>query len=150
MLYYNDSNYVKEFIEVSVTAREVVETALKDAEILIQSAGAISAVDRIHTALHGYLLAQCDEYGISYKKTDGITQLYKSLSKNAPPLQEIESSVAEMSRIIKAISTIFHSINIIRNHNSVAHPTENLLGEDEAILVINITRTLLHYLDAKL
>ncbi|GAH63627.1 unnamed protein product, partial [marine sediment metagenome] len=33
---------------------------------------------------------------------------------------------------------------------SVAHPNEDLLEKDEAMLVINVARTLLHYLDAKL
>jgi len=31
----------------------------------------------------------------------------------------------------------------------VAHPNEFLIEKDEAILVINVARTLLYYLDAK-
>jgi hypothetical protein len=41
------------------------------------------------------------------------------------------------------------SLNPIRNNASVAHPNEELLNKEEAMLVINVTRTLLHYLDAK-
>jgi hypothetical protein len=33
---------------------------------------------------------------------------------------------------------------------SLAHPNECLIGEPEAMLVVNATRTILHYLDAKL
>ena len=38
----------------------------------------------------------------------------------------------------------------VRNQASVAHPNETLLGEAEARLVINVGRTLLNYLDARL
>jgi hypothetical protein len=47
---------------------EVVDRALRDAEILLAQAGPVSAVDRVHTALHGYLLDQCRRAGT----TDGI------------------------------------------------------------------------------
>jgi hypothetical protein len=39
-------------------ATETVRRALADAEHLIQKNGATSAVDRVHTALHGYQLAR--------------------------------------------------------------------------------------------
>ncbi len=42
------------------------------------------------------------------------------------------------------------SLNPIRNHASLAHPNENLLDKDEAMLFINVVRTLLQYLDEKL
>ncbi len=41
------------------------------------------------------------------------------------------------------------AFNPIRNHGSVAHPNKDLLKKDEAMLVINVARTILHYLDAK-
>ena len=43
---------------------EVVLRALQDAENLIQTSGPTSAVDRVHTVLHGYLIAVCDGAGI--------------------------------------------------------------------------------------
>jgi len=38
----------------------------------------------------------------------------------------------------------------VRNNASVAHPNDELLGRDEAQLVINVGRSLLLYLDAKI
>jgi hypothetical protein len=38
----------------------VVERALRDAQRLLESSGAVSAVDRAHTALHGYMRLLCD------------------------------------------------------------------------------------------
>jgi hypothetical protein len=44
--------------------RDVVLRALADADGLIRTNGATSAVDRIHTALHGHVLALCEAAGI--------------------------------------------------------------------------------------
>jgi hypothetical protein len=41
-------------------------------------------------------------------------------------------------------------MNPVRNMASVAHPTTALLKEPEAMLVINVCRSILQYLDAKL
>ncbi|GAF72241.1 unnamed protein product [marine sediment metagenome] len=43
---------------------DAVQRALSDAERLLSSGAAVNAVDRIHTALHGYLRLVCDEAGI--------------------------------------------------------------------------------------
>jgi hypothetical protein len=45
---------------------------------------------------------------------------------------------------------IVYTLNTVRNNQSMAHPTDDLLGEPEAMLVINAIRTLMHYLDARL
>jgi len=42
---------------------EVVFEALKDAEVLLETRGPKSAVDRAHTALHGYLKKLCSDRG---------------------------------------------------------------------------------------
>ena len=48
------------------SASEFVRVALKDAEHLIGRGSARSAVDRTHSALHGYLKDMCDEASIQY------------------------------------------------------------------------------------
>lgn len=48
------------------------------------------------------------------------------------------------------MSSILNELNFIRNNGSMAHPNENLLGEAEAMLVVNAGRTILGYLDARL
>jgi len=49
---------------------EVLERALSDAEHLITNSGAVSGIDRLHTALHGYLKQACAEAGILPSETD--------------------------------------------------------------------------------
>ncbi len=127
----------------------VVERAIGDAETLLQTSGATSAVDRIHTALHGYLQAVCDETGIQYAKDDSITRLLRLLKQQHPAIQSLGARQQDIERIFQAFGSVMDALNSIRNNASVAHPNETLLGREEAMLAINAARTLMHYLDAK-
>lgn len=124
----------------------VVTQAILDAENLISTSGAASAVDRVHTALHGYLREVCSQTGIAYNKDDSITRLFKLLRQGHPALD----AKGDAERILNAIGTIMDALNTLRNHASLAHPNSALLDNSEAMLAINTTRTILHYLDAKL
>ena len=127
-----------------------VERALKDAENLLQSSGPVSAVDRVHTAIHGYLKAICDEEGIGYASDESLTQLFGLVRERHPRFQPAGPHDPDVVRILRSTAAILESVNTLRNRASVAHPNEDLLGEAEAILFINSVRTLLHYLDAKI
>src|SRR5207245_362828 len=56
---------------------EAVLRAIADAETLLTTSGPVSAVDRIHTALHGHLLAICDAAGITYPAAMSLTAAFK-------------------------------------------------------------------------
>jgi len=129
---------------------QVVERALSDAEQLLQSTGPISAVDRVHTALHGYVSSVCEKSGFQRGSDQSLTELFKFLRKDHPAFREIGHHKNEIIRVLRAISTILDSLNTLRNRASVAHPNERLLEEPEAMLVINSARTILHYIDEKL
>ena len=128
----------------------VVERAIADVEVLIQTSGAVSGVDRVHTVLHGYLRAVCDKENIPYNRDDSMTRLFRLLRQNHPALQSLGTRSQDIERVLQAFASIMDALNPIRNIASVAHPSDDLLGKDEAMLVINAARTLLHYLDAKL
>jgi len=127
----------------------VVERAIGDVEALIQTRGAVSGVDRIHTALHGYLRAVCDVENIVYDQDDSMTKLFKLLRQHHPALCDLGARSQDIERILQSSANIMDALNPIRNKASVAHPNEDLLNKEEAMLVINVTRSLLHYLDAK-
>lgn len=127
----------------------VVERAIGDLEALIKASDAVSGVDRIHTALHGYLRAVCDIENIAYDKDDNMTKIFKLLRQHHPTLQNLGSRSQDIESILRASASIMDALNPIRNKASVAHPNDDLLHKDEAMLVINVTRTLLHYFDAK-
>ncbi len=126
----------------------VVERALHDAQRLLISSGAISAVDRAHTSLQGYIRLLCDEAGIANPPDASITQLLK-LFRAHHPAMKVAAHAAEAKRVLDAMATTLDAINTIRNRGSVAHPNEELLDDAEAILALNATRTILHYLDLK-
>lgn len=132
------------------TSAEKVNEALADAEELLRSRSASSAIDRLHTAFHGYLQEQCQGSGIEFKADDSITALYKKLRENHKTLKEEITKHDEIKRICNALAAIIDSLNPIRNRLSRAHPNESIISEDEAFLVINIIRSLFHYLNAKL
>lgn len=126
---------------------EAVEHALGDAEELLRSRAAVSAVDRAHTAVHGYLWQISSDAQIKAPDDASITQLFKRLRAEHPRLKGAND---EVGRILSSLASIVDSANTIRNRSSLAHPNEQLLADAEAMVVINSLRTLLHYLDAKL
>ena len=100
--------------------------------------------------MHGYLKEICDLEKIPYDKNDTMTKMFKKLRQNHFSFQNIEPHLSEIERILNSFANIMDALNPIRNHGSVAHPNKNLLQKDEAMLVINVARTILYYLDAKL
>lgn len=127
-----------------------VDRALGDFETLLHSkGGAVSGVDRIHTALHAYLEALCDEAGISYDEGTGTTALFQLIRQRHPKLQSHPPGV-EADRMLRGLAQIVDALNPVRNRKSMAHPNEELLDEPEAMLAVNSVRTLLHYLNTKL
>jgi len=127
-----------------------VERALTDAALLISGPGATSSLDRVHTAFHGYLKVLCQTAGLAVGEDPSITELFKILRREHPAFQTTVSGGAEAQRILGAMAAIVDSLNPLRNHRSLAHPTEDLLEEPEAMLAVNAVRTLLHYLNSKI
>lgn len=129
---------------------EVVLRALADAETLIQTSGPTSAVDRVHTVLHGYLQAVCDSEGIVYRREDTMVALLRKVISGHPGLSDLGPRAQDINKVLNASASILDAMLPVRNQASVAHPNQELLGEAEAQLVINVGRSLLNYLDAKL
>ncbi len=129
---------------------EVVRRAISDAETLMQTSGPTSAVDRVHTALHGYLLAACDDAGIVYGRDLSILDLFKLLREQHPGLRALGAHQDAVVKVLRSLGAVMGALNPARNRGSVAHPNQDLLDSDEAMLFINAARTVLQYLDAKL
>lgn len=88
--------------------------------------------------------------GLSAPEDANVTQLFRLLRNQHPVFHNTGSRAEEIERIMRATATILDALNPLRNRASLAHPNDELLGEPEAMLVINSTRTLLHYLDQKI
>jgi hypothetical protein len=127
---------------------EVIERALNDAERLLTTSGPSSAVDRVHTAIHGYVRAMCAQINIGSGGA-GLTELFKHLREQHPAFQDLGPHSDQILRMLRALSTILDTMNTLRNRASVAHPNDDILANPEAMLAINAVRTVLHYLDSK-
>lgn len=136
--------------EVPGITSDVVSRAIADADLLLRSSGATSGVDRIHTALHGYLIAACRDAEILYADDASTTALLKTLRSYHPKLANLGPRAQDIERVLNSCASILDAMNPMRNRASVAHPNQELLGQEEAMLVINVGRTLLSYLDSKL
>ena len=146
-----DTNATEEDLVPSPEPRinaNTVAQALQDAQHLLNRSGPASAVDRVHTALHGYMLTLCNEAGIQCEPDQNLTGLFKKLREQHHGLQPAAHSELT-DRLARAMSTIVDAVNTVRNRASIAHPNERLLDEPEAILVINCVRTIFTYLNAK-
>jgi len=127
---------------------EAVLRALQDAENLISTSGPTSAVDRVHTVLHGYLIAVCAGAGIGYGDRQTMVALLRKLAEH-PSLADLGPRSQDIKTVLNASASILDALLPVRNQGSMAHPNAELLGEPEARLIINVGRTLLNYLDAK-
>jgi hypothetical protein len=129
---------------------DVVERALSDFEALARSkGGAVSGVDRVHTTLHGYFEAVCNEAHIAFNPDSPTTTLFSLIRQHHPELQKKPPGI-EADKVLRAMAQIVDVLNPVRNQKSMAHPNEDLLEEPEAMLVVNAVRTLLHYLNDKM
>ncbi len=111
---------------------------------------ATSAIDRIHTAFHGFQFRVCRNIGIGLPEDPTLPFLFKTLRNHHPAFRQIGRRSEDIAQIMKAAGSILDVMNPLRNCASMAHANESLLPPEEAMLVINLARSFLDYLDMKL
>jgi len=121
-----------------------VVKSLADAAALVGESGAASAIDRAHTALHGYLRHICTEAGIAVPPDAPTTKLFKLLRAQHPAFEPRGPRAADISKMLQGFATVLDSLGPIRNKASLAHANP-LLDEPEANAALNALRTLFHY-----
>lgn len=133
------------------TTSDAIERALAEVERALASGQPAVGVDRIHTALHAYLREVANSAGLSHAPGADIASLFALLRREHSALQPGGPRAADITRILRAMAIVVDALNPLRNDASLAHPpTESLLADAEAMLVINATRTLLHYIETRL
>lgn len=134
--------------QLGVTSR-TVEEALADARHLISGRSSTSGIDRAHTAFHGYLRHLCMSVGIEVPEDASVTQLFRALRDSHPSLQADGPRSEDITRMLRALSTVIDTLNPLRNRASLAHPNEQLLDKPEADLILDSIHTLLHYINSR-
>ena len=130
-------------------ASDVLEQALADVERALASGRPASAIDRVHTALHAYLRDLARVARLPVTPDTGMPELFKVLRKSHVALLPAGPRREDLERIMSALATIVDALNPLRNKASLAHPTDQLLADAEAMLAINAVRTLFHYLEMR-
>lgn len=121
--------------------------AITDAETLLKNNGPQYAYDRIHTALHASLRQACVNHSIAVNPTnDNVPGLVSVITDHLKALPD-NGRNADVFRMMRSARAILHEINNLRNNNSMAHPTENLLNEADARFAINLVRSIMTYID---
>lgn len=131
---------------------EAVDRAISDAEHLIANGrGAASALDRVHTTLHGYMIQLCTEANLLTESNEhpSMTALFKKIREEHPKFAYAGPRASEVGSALKAAPSIVEAINTLRNNASVAHPNETVVPEPEAMYLVNLARSMLHYLEMK-
>jgi hypothetical protein len=71
------------------------------------------------------------------------------MRENHPALRDMGVQDDAMRKIVFSIGNILDALNPLRNRGSLAHANDQLLERDEALLAINLTRSIIQYLDSK-
>lgn len=124
--------------------------ALNEAELLIEKAGAASAYDRMHTALHGFLQTVCDKNNIQYGSLESITALLPKINALIKSKVIDDGRNEKVFMMLRSVGAILENINYLRNNHCMSHPTENLLNENDARFAINLARSMMSYIDSLL
>jgi hypothetical protein len=125
---------------------ETVARAIADAEVLIHTTGPGSAVDRLHTALHGFLKAKCAAYNVEHGPRSSATELLSKLRDSGAMSVGATGSSEDVKKVLRSLGAIVDALSSTRNRRSMAHPNDELVTAAEAALLINAARTVMQYL----
>lgn len=129
---------------------DAVRRALADVAVLIERNGPTSAVDRLHTAMHGYMKALCVVLPVQPSDDASMNALFKLVREHHPAFKQDGPHSETINKFVRPIISILDAMNPARNWGSLAHPNEELLGKDEAMLIVNASRAIFQYLNEKL
>ncbi len=121
---------------------EDVELALEDIDSLLENGvmPEVSAVDRLHTAIHGHMLYLCAMVELIPEPGSNISSLFSLLRSTRAGNEKLDPIFRSLAKVLDALGSL-------RNSRSLAHPCEEMLELAEARLALNAGKTLLRYLD---
>lgn len=125
---------------------ETTKKTIEDAELLMKQGNYTSAIDRVHTTIHGYLRWKLEKLGLEYFESDTIMQLYSKIHIQLDI--DGNNDIAQLIKTaIRSASGVIDSINTARNKHSLSHPNKVIIGNSEAKLVISLVKNILEYLE---
>ena len=133
----------------SLSASAALDQALKDAHHPPGAGGLIGGVDQVNTALHIYLRDVGARAGLPVADDATVAQLFKSLRNGHPELVALDRHNREVGNALTSLAEAVTAISGLRNLTSI--PAQDPASmEAEAMLIVNLVRTLSDYLRARL
>ena len=130
--------------EFSQSISTTVMRALGDAKALIGTVDSSSAIDRAHTALHGYLVQLCKDNSINLPDDPTVSKAFKELRIFHPALQASGNRSEEITRVLQSFANSIDAFSTLRNKASLSHVNE-LLDVPEATATVNAMNTVFRY-----
>ena len=121
--------------------------AIEDAEVFIREEKYDSAVDRVHTAIHGYLRQLLNVHSVTYREGDGIPALYAKLHTYYEDSIQPADVGDRVKTILRSASGMINAVNELRNNNTIVHPNGQLIQKREAQLVIRLVNAVVDYIE---
>ena len=149
-----DVNIYKKFFDEEVADEEVadvevdeeempndiIRSALADVQLLISDNRPADAVDRIHTALHAFARQKCTDLG-----EDGERTLIADMSAISKYYRDNHNE--DGAKILSSLNKFLDVLNDARNKRSLAHPNSSLMDNPESVLLINVAKSIMKYLN---
>jgi len=129
------------------TRSGTVQKAVEDAEVFIREGRYDSAVDRVHTAFHGYLRQLLTEHGVTYEADDGLPALFAKLHGYYGGSIQPADVADRLKTILRSAGGMINAVNELRNNNTIAHPNGQLIQKREAQLVIRLVNAVVDYIE---
>ena len=121
--------------------------ALEDAEALANTQAAASSYELVHAALQGFLQQTCSSNSIPFDANDAIPVLQAKVNDYIKG--HADSGLKEKSRNDKTLSMLRVAAALIDTINdlSAPKPNENVITEADAKFAINLSRSVMRYID---
>ncbi len=136
-------------VPVLSTSTETIRSVLDDRDALIQSHGASQVADRVVVALHAYIRAACESQRLT-SAGDGNPATSELLARLRvhPAIGELDTKRPGAGELLNALGSVLDAAQAIRR--GATREPSGLLGDAEAVLVINSARAIFEYLDVAL
>ena len=125
----------------------IIQKAVDDAMVFIRDGRYDSAVDRVHTAFHGYLRQLLTDHQIVYGREDSLSALYNKLHDYYEKSIQPPDVAVRVKTIMRSGIGIINTVNELRNNNTIAHPNGLLIQVREAQLVIRLVNAIVDYIE---
>ena len=133
--------------QLIATRSGTIQKAVEDAHVFIREGRFDSAVDRVHTALHGYLRQLLTGHGIDYGADDGLPALFAKLHGFYGDSIQPADVANRVKNILRSAGGMITAVNELRNNNTIAHPNGQLIQKKEAQLVIRLLNAVVDYIE---